>query len=97
MRHQSAVFFFDYPAHNRPSSRSEAGKYDLAQALWEYARELASRDLLLQALYVTSLCNELLDHTPRPGTVLIPDDKAEHDVAEIVKAAAQGAFRRSCR
>lgn len=87
------AFFLDYLAHGRPSSRSEARKYDLAQALWDYVQVLAAREVPLKELYVTNLCNEFLEHTPGSGTVLIPDDKAEQGVKEIVTAAASGEFK----
>jgi hypothetical protein len=89
----SVAFFLDYLARPRPTSPAEARKYDLAQALWEYANELAGRTLPLAELYVTNLCNEFLEHTPGSGTVLIPDDKAQQGVQEIVQTAAARNFK----
>lgn len=89
----SVAFFLDYLDHPRPLSRSEARKYDLAQALREYIGELVGRRISLTELYVTNLCNEFLDHTPGSGTVLIPDDKAQRGVDEITSAVACGDFK----
>jgi hypothetical protein len=89
----SVAFFLDYLDYPCPTSRSEARKYDLAKALWEYINELADRTVPLAKLYVTNLCNELLEHTPGSGTVLIPDNKAQLGSEEIVKAAAAGDFK----
>jgi hypothetical protein len=89
----SVAFFLDYLDHPRASSRSEARKYDLAQVLVDYVRALAGRDVSLEELYVTNLCNEFLDHTPGSGTVLIPGDKARKGIEEITKAIAIGSFQ----
>lgn len=89
----SVHLFLDYLAHDRPSSRSEARKHDLAQAFWDYVRELAGRDMSLEELFVTNLCNEFLEHTPGSGTVLVPDDKAQRGVEEIENAATIGHFQ----
>ena len=89
----SVAFFLDYLARPRPTSRSEARKYDLAKALWKYISELAGHTVSLTELYVTNLCNEFLEHTPGSGTVLIPDGKAQQGVKEIVQAVAAGHFK----
>ena len=87
------AFFFDYLARPRPASRSEARKYDLAKAVWDYVGDLAGRDVSLEELYVTNLCNEFLDHTPGSGTVLIPDDVARRGVEQIAQTVADGDFK----
>ena len=87
------AFFFDYLARPRPASRSEARKYDLAKAVWDYAGDLAGRDVSLEELYVTNLCNQFLDHTPGSGTVLIPDDVARRGVEQIAQTVADGDFK----
>jgi len=87
------AFFFDYLARPRPKSRSEAKKYDLAKAVWDYVNELAGRDIPLAELYVTNLCNEFLAHTPGSGTVLIPDDQAQRGVEQIAQIVADGHFK----
>jgi len=86
-------FFFDYLAHPRPKSRSEAKKYDLAKAVWDYVNELAGRDIPLAELYVTNLCNEFLAHRPGSGTVLVPDDQAQRGVEQIAQIVADGHFK----
>lgn len=55
------AFFLDYLARPRPASRSEARKYDLAQAVRDYVNELAGREVPPAELYVTNLCNEFLN------------------------------------
>ena len=87
------AFFFDYLARPRPKSRSEAQKYGLAKAVWDYVNELAGRDIPLAELYVTNLCNEFLAHTPGSGTVLIPDDQAQRGVEQIAQIVTDGHFR----
>ena len=87
------AFFFDYLAHPRPTSRPEARKYDLARAVWDYVGELAGRDVSLDELYVTNLCNQFLDHAPGSGTVLIPDDVARRGVEQIAQTVASGDFQ----
>jgi hypothetical protein len=87
------AFFLDYLLHQRPSRAGEARKYDLAQALVNYISELAGREIPLQTLYVTNLCNEFLPSTYGRGTVLIPDGQAERGVAYICQAISEGQFR----
>jgi len=87
------AFFFDYLARPRPTSRSEARKYDLAQAVWDYVNELAGRDVPLRDLYVTNLCNEFIEHVRGSGTVLIPDDLARCGVEQIAQIVADGHFK----
>lgn len=89
----SVAFFLDYLDRPRPASPSEARKYDLAKALWEYINELAGRTIPLAEIYATNLCNEFLEHTPGSGTVLIPDDKAEQGVKDIAQTVAAGHFK----
>jgi len=87
------AFFLDYLARPRPTSHSEASKYDLAKAVVDYVGALAGREVSLSKLYVTNLCNEFLEHTPGSGTVLIPDDLARHGVQQITQAVALGRFK----
>ena len=87
------AFFFDYLARPKPASRSEARKYGLAKAVWDYVGELAGHDVPLEELYVTNLCNQFLDHTPASGTVIIPDDVAKRGVEQITKIVNAGHFR----
>jgi len=87
------AFFLDYLVRPRPSSRSEARKCDLAQAVRDYVNELADREVPLAELYVTNLCNRFLEHTPGSGTVLIPDDLARRSVERIAQVVAAGHFR----
>ena len=87
------AFFLDYLARPRPTSHSEASKYDLAKAVVDYVGALAGREVSLSELYVTNLCNEFLEHTPDSGTVLIPDDLARHGVQQITQTVASGRFK----
>jgi len=87
------AFFFDYLTRPRPKSRPEARKYGLAQAVWDYINELTGYDIPLAELYVTNLCNEFLAHMPGSGTVLIPDDRAQRGVQQIVRIVANGHFK----
>ena len=48
------ALFLDYLTRPRPRSRSEASKYDLAQAVVDYAGELAGRQVALEELYVST-------------------------------------------
>jgi len=86
------AFFFDYLTRPRPTSRSEASKHDLAKAVVDYVGALAGREVSLNELYVTNLCNEFLEHAPGSGTVLIPDGLARHGVQQIAQAVASGHF-----
>jgi hypothetical protein len=87
------AFFFDYLARPRPTSRPEARKYDLAQAICNYVNELAGREVPLTELYVTNLCNEFLEHAPGSGTVLIPDAQARRGAEQISQIVAAGRFK----
>lgn len=87
------AFFLDYLTRPRPTSRSEASKYDLAKAVVDYVSALAGREVSLRELYVTNLCNEFLEHAPGSGTVLIPDDLARRGVEQIAQAVALGHFK----
>jgi hypothetical protein len=87
------AFFFDYLTRPRPTSHSEARKYDLAKAVWDYVSALAGREVSLGELYVTNLCNEFLEHAPGRGTVLIPDDLAGQGVQQITQTIASGRFK----
>ena len=87
------AFFLDYLARPRPASRPEASKYDLAKAVVDYVGALAGREVSLNELYVTNLCNEFLEHAPGSGTVLIPDDLARRGVEQIAQAVASGHFK----
>jgi len=84
------VFFLDYLGSAKPSVRSEARKYELAEATAEYVREITGGQVPLEEMYFTNLCNELLPHAPKGGTVLIPDEVADRGIAEIEKALAHG-------
>lgn len=86
------AFFMDYLKDVAPRSPSEARKYGLAKAVWDYVADLAGGPLALSMLYVTNLCNEFLEHVPGSGTVLIPDDRARQGVEAIVRAIASGSF-----
>ncbi len=87
------AFFFEYLLEKRPTSRSEVQKYDLAKKVWDYMIHLAGREVPLESLYVTNLCNEFLPPTNERGTVLIPDGLAEQGLSSIEQAIAQGQFR----
>jgi hypothetical protein len=87
------AFFLDYLKRPYPDSRSEARKYDLAQAVCQYVNDLAGCDVPLAELYVTNLCNEFLEHAPRSRTVLIPDEQARRGLEHITRIAAGGHFR----
>jgi hypothetical protein len=86
------AFFMDYLKDVAPGSRSEASKYGLAKALWDYVADLAGGPVALSTLYVTNLCNEFLEHIPGSGTVLIPDEKARQGVEAIARTIASGSF-----
>jgi len=86
-------FFFETLVGPPPTFAPERRKYELAQAVCEYINWLADRPVSLEELYVTNLCNEFLPHKHNSGTVLIPDDKAEHGLTEIEQAIARGHLR----
>ena len=87
------AFFMDYLKDVALRSRSEARKYGLAKAVWDYVADLAGGLVALSALYVTNLCNEFLEHVPGSGTVLIPDEKARQGVEAITRTIASGNLR----
>jgi len=87
------AFFLDYLARPRPASRPEASKYDLAKAVVDYVGALAGREVSLNELHATNLCNEFLEHAPGSGTVLIPDDLARRGVQQITQAVTLGHFK----
>lgn len=87
------VFFFDYLVRPRLSVRSEAKKYDLAQAVHKYINSLAGRTVSFEELYVTNLCNEFLEHKSGSGTVLIPEHLARRGVEQIAQIVADGHFK----
>lgn len=87
------AFFFEYLQNARPTAPSEAEKYDLANAVWQYMNQLAHQDLPLDALYVTNLCNHFLERGEVRGTLLIPDTLAQEGVRQIEQIVAQGHFK----
>jgi hypothetical protein len=87
------AFFLDYLLRPRPGRTSEARKYDLANALVGYISDLAGREIPLQTLYVTNLCNQFLSSTKGQGTILISDDLAEKGAMDIGQAISAGHFK----
>jgi hypothetical protein len=87
------AFYLDYLARPCPGRRSEARKYELAQALLNYVRDLAGRHLAVENLFVTNLCNEFLDRPSVTGTIFIPDEYARRGVERIAEHVTHGAFR----
>lgn len=87
------ALFMNYLLRPKPGQRSEARKYELAQAVLHYVAELAGREVRLEELFVTNLCNEFLPHAPAGATVLIPDAQAQRGVQEIARTVAAGRFR----
>jgi hypothetical protein len=89
------AFFFEYLEKypDRPTYGPDARKYDLAHAVWDYVSELAGRQIPLDQLYVTNLCNDFLPSSQGRGTVLIPDELAERGVSEIRQIVSSGNFR----
>lgn len=97
LQHSSAeagtAFYMDYLARPYPGRRSEARKYELAQAVLKYLGDLAGRDLPLDSLFVTNLCNAFLERPPVAGTILIPDDHARRGVEQIADHVTHGKFK----
>jgi hypothetical protein len=87
------ALFMDYLLRPTPTRPSEARKYELAQAVVDYVAVLAGREVRLDELYVTNLCNEFLPHAGAGATVLIPDAQARRGVAELTRTVAAGRFR----
>lgn len=87
------AFFFGCLAGPRPTYGPSAATYDLAKAVWDYVSELAGCQVPLEALYVTNLCNEFLEHKPGSGTVLIPDELARCGAEQIAQTVAAGQFK----
>lgn len=89
------AFFFEYleKYSSRPTYGPDARKYAFAHAVWEYMADLAGCALSLNQLFVTNLCNEFLPSSRGGGTVLIPDERAEHGVREICQIVSKGHFR----
>ena len=65
------TLFMDYLLRPKPAQPSKARKYELAQAVVHYVAALAGREVHLEELYVTNLCNEFLPHAPAGSTVYI--------------------------
>ncbi len=86
-------FLEKYSDQSPPRSLSEVKKYELACAVPNYIRSLAHRNLNLDELYVTNLCNQFLPHVRGSGTVLIPEALARQGVAAIGEIVQQGRFR----
>jgi hypothetical protein len=88
------AFFFEYleKYQTRPTYGPEARKYDLAHAVWNYVNDLAGREIPLNQLYVTNLCNEFVPSSHSGGTVLIPDKLAERGVEAIREIVSKGNF-----
>ncbi len=82
-----------YSEQNLPRSKSEVKKYELACAVPNYIRSLARRNVTLDEMYVTNLCNQFLPHTRGSGTVLIPQALARQGVEAIGAIVRQGHFR----
>lgn len=87
------AFFMDYLARPYPGRRSEARKYELAHALMDYLGDLAGRELVVESLFVTNLCNAFLERPPVAGTILLPDDYARRGVEQIAEHVTQGKFK----
>jgi len=88
-------FFFEYLENfqDRPTYGPDASKYNLAYKVLDYVNNLAGRQIPLDQLYVTNLCNEFLPSSKGHGTVLIPDELAEQGVEAIRKIVSAGHFR----
>ncbi len=65
------AFFMEYLAHPKPTYGPDKSKYEVAFAVWEYINFLAGRQVALDEIYATNLCNEFLDHEPGFGTVIL--------------------------
>jgi len=76
-------FFADYYFRFKPSKKSELAKYQLAEALFTYIRDLTSGHFSDDELLITNLCNEGLPPSPRGKTVFIPRNKAEEGLKVI--------------
>jgi len=88
------AFFFEYleKYQTRPTYGPDAHKYGLAHAVWDYVNDLAGREIPLNQLYVTNLCNEFVPSSQGGGTVLIPDKLAERGVEAIREIVSIGNF-----
>lgn len=76
-------FFADYFFRVKPTQKTELAKYQLAEALFAYVRDLTGGRTSDDEVLVTNLCNQALPHAPGRKTVFIPKEKAEAGLREI--------------
>lgn len=77
------VFFADYFFRPPPSQPSEAAKYRLAEATFNYVGQLTGGRIPADQLALTNLCNVGLPHAPRGKTVLIPVQEVQAGINAI--------------
>jgi len=91
-------FFFETLTGPPPTSASERRKYELAQAVCKYINWLAGRQVSLEALYVTNLCNEFAPrqqlghgaHPRRQGQTRSGGNRTGHCQGALARHLADG-------
>lgn len=79
------VLFADYYFREIPINNSEKRKYELAKSTFAHIKYLTKGNFNPENIYLTNLCNFVLEHAPKGKTVLIPRDKAESGLLDIEK------------
>jgi len=89
------VFFMDYLERPRPSGIAEKTKYDFADSVYSYIKDLTGNKppLSLKNIYFTNLCNTFLDRPNNKGVILIPNDLADEGIREIEHTLDDGHFK----
>jgi len=87
MAEAETCFFFDL--NTEPAgTRARTSERALAQAVWAYVSMLVGRQVALDELYITNLCNYFLPPPPKNAVVLIPQVQADNGLRELTSALA---------
>lgn len=79
------ALFSNYFFVAEPKSGSEKKKYGLAAKSFGQILDITKGKYKAEEIYVTNLCNEILEHAPKGKTVLIKEDIAKRGCDRISK------------
>lgn len=83
------ALFSNYFFVAEPKSGSEKKKYGLAAKSFGQILDITKGKYKAEEIYVTNLCNDILEHAPKGKTVFIKEDVAKRGYERIVKIINQ--------
>ena len=84
-----ALFSNYYFKKEVPKGGSEKQKYGLAAKSFKQILDITNGKFKPEEIYVTNLCNESLEHSPKGKTVLIPEKIAKKGYERIIAILSQ--------